>query len=331
MKQLVLLLEKRLEDLEKRNGFSILILFILKSLESLFISLARNLKRIRQALAIWLFMALCLNLFVMLDDDTFIRDGCPTEDLSVPFETREFGWYDYLKSAKQDFIGRSWRYREVESVLDRPFQENGITGVLIIGDPGTGNSALSTQLVCSRTSSRAIHDHILEYHLCKHSDKNTQSAGKFVRNLTGMIAQRNPEYGILVSNSSYILRSLQTDCITNQDPVGCFEQAVLSPLKSLKNVPKEKWFIVVDALDECLAQTETSHSIVYLLNNKLPRFPSRLKLVMTCRNESRVSFNSDAITKLNFNSGDPCNMEDIELFLTMKLYRQGPLLYKIRS
>ncbi|XP_022807976.1 ankyrin repeat domain-containing protein 50-like [Stylophora pistillata] len=257
--------------------------------------------------------------------------GCPTEDLSVPFETREFGWYDYLKSAKQDFIGRSWLYREVESVLDHPFQGNGITGVLIIGDPGTGKSAVSAQLVCSRTSSRAIHDHILGYHLCKHSDKNTQSAGKFVRNLAGMIAQRIPEYGILVSNSSYILRSLQTDCITNQDPVGCFEQAVLSPLKSLKNIPKEKWFIVVDALDECLAQTETSHSIVYLLNNKPPRFPFWLKLVMTCRNESRVSFNSDAITKLNFNPGDPRNMEDIELFLTMKLYRQGPLLYKIRS
>ncbi|CAH3037656.1 unnamed protein product [Pocillopora meandrina] len=192
---------------------------------------------------------------------------------------------------------------------------------MIVGDPGAGKSALAAQLVCSRSSSRTIHEHILGYHLCKHSDKNTQIAGKFVRNLAEMIARRIPEYGYIVSNSSYILRSLNTDCVGIQDPVGCFEQAVLSPLKSLTNVPKENWYIVIDALDECLTKTETSHSIVYLLNNKLPRFPSWLKLVLTSRNESSVSLNSGSIAKLSINPEDSRNIEDIELFLTTRFYR----------
>ena len=201
---------------------------------------------------------------------------------------------------------------------------------MIIGDPGAGKSALSAQLICSRTSSRTIHDHVLGYHLCKHSDKNTQIAGKFVRNLAEMIARRLPEYGYIVANSSHIQRSLNTDCVTIQDPVGCFEQAVLLPLKSLTNVPKDNWYIVIDALDECLTQSETSHSIVYLLNNKLPRFPSWLKLVLTSRNESSVSLHSDKITKLVIDPEDPRNIDDIELFLSTKFYQDGPFLHRVK-
>ena len=236
-----------------------------------------------------------------------------------------------MKSAKEGFIGRSWLYRELESVLNHPVQENGLTGVLIIGDPGTGKSALSAQLVCSRISSRTIHDHILGYHLCKHSDKNTQNAGKFVRNLARMIARRIPEYDFFVSNSSYILRSLHTDCVNNQDPMGCFEQAVLSPLKSLTNVPRENWYLVIDALDECLTQTEFRLSIVYLLNNKLSRFPSWLKLVMTSRNESIISFNLRSIKRLIIDPEDSRNTEDIELFLTTRFYQNGPLLHSVKA
>ena len=217
-------------------------------------------------------------------------------------------------------------YQEIENAFD---SARTVSGVLIIMHPGAGKSALSAQLVCSPTSSRTIHDHILGYHLCKHSDKNTQIAGKFVRNLAEMIARRLPEYGYIVSNSSYIQRSLHTDCVTIQDPVGCFEQAILSPLRSLTNIPKENWYVVIDALDECLTQTETSHSIVYLLKNKLPRFPSWLKLVMTSCNQSSVSFNSDSIQKLIIDPLDSRNIEDIELFLSTRLYQDGPLLHQL--
>ena len=259
---------------------------------------------------------------------TFYFTGCPVEDDSVPFDTREFNLTDYLVTAREDFIGRRWLYQEVENAFN-PVRQ-GVSGVLVIGDPGAGKSALSAQLICSRTSSRTIHDHILGYHLCKHTDKNTQNAGKFVRNLAQMIASRLPEYGYIVTNSSFIQRSLNTDCVTIEDPVGCFEQAILTPLRGLTNKPKENWYIVIDALDECLTQSETSHSIVYLLNNKLPRFPSWLKLVMTSRNESMVSLSSNSITKFIIDPEDVRNMEDIELFLTAKFYRDGPLLHRIK-
>ena len=204
--------------------------------------------------------------------------GCPAEEAKVPFDTKDINMSEYLLSARaEDFIGRQWLYREVEDA----FKDDSVVGVLIIGNPGTGKSAWSSQLICSRTSSSAIHAHILGYHLCKYSDKNSQMAGKFVRNLAEMIARRLPEYGYIVSNSSYIQRSFDLDCIQNHDPVGCFEQTVITPLRNLKNEPIHNWFIMVDALDECLSQGERSDSIIYLLENKINRFPHWLKLIMT--------------------------------------------------
>ena len=256
-------------------------------------------------------------------------EGCPAEDSRVPFETKEFNMSEYLEADRaEDFVGRQWLFREVEDA----FEEENIAGVQIIGSPGSGKSALASQLICSRTSSSFIHGRILGYHVCKYSDKNTQMAGKFVRNLAEMIARRLPEYGYIVTNSTdstYIQRSLTEDCIHHQDPVGCFELAVLSPLRNLKNKPRKNWFLVVDALDECLTQGETGHSIVFLLNNKIHRFPPWLKVVMTSRNESYASLHSSKVKKITIDPDDSRNLKDLEIFVTKRLFKEGPLLQRI--
>ena len=256
-------------------------------------------------------------------------EGCPAEDSYVPFETKEFNMSEYLDADRaKDFVGRQWLYREVEDA----FEEENITGVQIIGSPGSGKSAFASRLICSRTSSSFIHTRILGYHFCKYSDKNTQMAGKFVRNLAEMIGRRLPEYGYIVNNNTYIQLSLTEDCIHYQDPVGCFEVAVLSPLRNLKNKPREiYWFVVVDALDECLTQVETGHSIVYLLNNKIHRFPPWLKVVMTSRNESDVSLHSSKVKKITIDPEDSRNLKDLEIYVTERLSQERSLLHRVKS
>ena len=236
---------------------------------------------------------------------------------------------EYLDTDQaKDFVGCQWLYREVEDA----FEGENITGVQIIGSPGSGKSAFASQLICSRTSSSFIDTRILGYHFCKYSDKNTQMAGKFVRNLAEMIGRRLPEYGYIVDNNTYIQRSLKDDCIHYQDPVGCFEVAVLSPLRNLKNKPREiYWFVVVDALDECLTQVETGHSIVYLLNNKIHRFPPWLKVVMTSRNESDVSLHSGKVKKITIDPEDSRNLKDLEIYVTKRLFQESSLLHRVKS
>ena len=233
---------------------------------------------------------------------------------------------DYLDAARaEDFTGRQWLYREI----DDAFKDKHIAGVQIVGSPGSGKSALSSQLICSRSSSPIIHTSILGYHFCKYSDKNTQMAGKFVRNLAEMIARRLPEYGYLVSNNSFIKRSLTEDCIHYQDPVGCFQLAVLSPLRNLTNKPRENWFVVLDALDECITQGETGHSIVYLLNNKIHLFPAWFKVIVTLRNESEAFLRSSKVKTIVIDPEDSRNLEDLEIFVTTRLLQETPLLHRL--
>ena len=257
-------------------------------------------------------------------------EGCPAEDAyaSVLFETKELNMSEYLDTDRaEDFVGRQWLFRELEDA----FEEENIAGVQIIGSPGSGKSSLASQLICSRTSSSFIHGRILGYHFCKYSDKNTQMAGKFVRNLAEMIGRRLPEYGYIVTNTTYIQRSLKEDCSHYQDPVGCFELAVLSPLRNLKDKPREKWFVVVDALDECLTQVETGHSIVYLLSNKIHRFPPWLKVVMTSRNESDASLHSSKVKKITIDPEDSRNVKDLEIYVTNRLLQERSLLHRVTS
>ena len=233
---------------------------------------------------------------------------------------------DYLDAARaENFTGRRWLYEEIEDA----FKDKYIAGVQIVGSPGSGKSALSSQLICSRSSSPIIHTSILGYHFCKYSDKNTQMAGKFVRNLAEMIARRLPEYGYLVSNNSFIKRSLTEDCIHYQDPVGCFQLAVLSPLRNLTNKPRENWFVVVDALDECITQGETGHSIVYLLNNKIHLFPPWFKVIVTLRNESEAFLRSSKVKTIVIDPEDSRNLEDLEIFVTTRLLQETPLLPRL--
>ena len=233
---------------------------------------------------------------------------------------------DYLDAARaENFTGRRWLYEEIEDA----FKDKYIAGVQIVGSPGSGKSALSSQLICSRSSSPIIHNSILGYHFCKYSDKNTQMAGKFVRNLAEMIARRLPEYGYLVSNNSFIKRSLTEDCIHYQDPVGCFQLAVVSPLRNLTNKPRENWFVVLDALDECITQGETGHSIVYLLNNKIHLFPAWFKVIVTLRNEFEAFLRSSKVKTIVIDPEDSRNLEDLEIFVTTRLLQETPLLHRL--
>ena len=204
-----------------------------------------------------------------------------------------------------------------------------VSGVLIIGDPGTGKSALTAQLICSRKSGRTFYDHILGYHLCRRSQRNTQNGGKFVRNLADIIARRLPEYGYMVVDNSQVRRSLNNDCVTSKDFVRCFQEAILKPLELLNYKPKENWYVVIDALDECVTQSETARSVVYLLCKKL-RFPSWLKLVMTSRNETSFPMNSNNFIKLKINPEDTRNIQDIETFLAAKLFQDNPSIRRIK-
>lgn len=197
---------------------------------------------------------------------------------------------------------------------------------MVIGKPGVGKSALSAQLICSRASSPYIHKRIIRYHLCKYSDKATQDPGLFIRNLVDLIARRIPEYGMLIYNSSFIPRVLQTSCLRN--PYDCFEQAIAIPLRQVQN-ERQYHFVMIDALDEC-ASDSAGTSLEQFVKDTYNRLPKWVRLVMTSRNDSVVLGHFDSFPKVHLSSSDARNLQDIEIFIASKLFEDTPFLERAK-
>lgn len=242
---------------------------------------------------------------------------------SAPFDTKEFNFTRNLNAARESFTGRHWLYQELESLLR---ERHNATGVVVVGEPGTGKSALTAQLICSRSSNPFIHKRIIGYHLCRYSDQSTQEPGRLVRNLVHMMARRVPEYGMLISNSSFILEILQRSCL--RDPYDCFEQAVVAPLRQLKNdIPY--YFLVIDALDEC-SSYDGGASIAQFMEQTFSRLPKWIRVIMTSRNDSSVLRHFTKIPRVYLSSTDVRNLQDIEIFIANTLFQEARFLDKLR-
>ena len=224
-----------------------------------------------------------------------------------------FDFTDFIISSREEFTGRRWLIEEMEQALEH----NDKRGVLLTGNPGSGKSAFLSHLLCSRTSSPIVHNRILAHHFCMHFDKKTQDGGSFVQNLVNMIATKISEYRQSVFVDSFVRRVLYTGC--SQDPEWCFENAILRPLKKIRPQPRDSWFILIDALDECFNEKA---DIINILKSKARLLPEWLKLIVSSRDESTAVAGLEGLQRIELRSDSKENLEDIDTYLTLKVFSQ---------
>lgn len=253
----------------------------------------------------------------------FFFTGCTIKTHHDLWKLKSFDFGEFIVSSRSEFTGRTWLYQEMDEALE----QTDTRGVLLIGNPGSGKTAFVCQLLCSRTSSPFIHDRILGYHFCMHSDKGTQSAAKFVRNLANMAASRIEDYRDILSRDSFVQRVLQQSC--TQYPEWCFQEGIITPLKKLKRKPKQPLYVIIDALDECAAD---KGEILSMLKSKVHRLPMWLKLIITSRNTSTITTSFKGMPRLELRSDDERNLEDIDSYLSNKIYPlQGSIISRIKA
>jgi len=300
-------LEKVVEDLGQKHQV-LYAAWVWQLLAYVLGRLIRSLTHFRKGIFL---MFLLWSFCNILDDDTIIKDGCAIKRHDDQWKLKYFDFSDFVTSSRTDFIGRQWLYREMEEVMEHASSR----GVLLVGNPGSGKTAFVSNLLCSRASSTFIHDRIVGYHFCMHSDKGTQNAAKFVTNLANMVALTFVEYGEMISSDSFVRRVLHSNC--PQDPEWCFQEGILTPLKNMVQQPKEPWYIVIDALDEC--SNNGKAEILSMLESKVRRLPKWLKLIITSRNINAITTSLDGMQILDLRSDDQRNLDDIDLYLSLKI------------
>ena len=206
------------------------------------------------------------------------------------------------------FVGREWVFRQIE--LDT----SNTRGVLLVADPGWGKSAIMRQLISSSSSSAVIHKNIIGYHFCKYNDKSTRDGGRFVKNLTQLIGKRVPKYKEIVNSKKLIQDTLKSNC--NDNPVRCFQVAIVEPLLNLNSVKRNTSFILIDGLDECLEKEERYPSIVNVLYRNVPDLPDWVKVIIATRNQpvATSKMSKIGLSTLKVDVDDQRNENDLRIY-----------------
>ena len=221
----------------------------------------------------------------------------------------------FLVEKTKGFVGREWLFQEIDEwrAKDSP------AVLLIVGEPGIGKSAIVATLV-----HRNLDGQVLAYHCCRTDTPATLEPASFVRSLAGMFSARLPEYTRALDCAS-VINSLRR---ADTDPESAFEAAVLVPLHKIRQPQKNRYYLLIDALDESLTRAR-SPTIFDVLCTRLDRLPPWLGLIATTRNDPSVLNPLRSLRVQIITAQDPKNQDDVRRFIRCRV-REAPFRQKTK-
>jgi hypothetical protein len=208
--------------------------------------------------------------------------------------------YDLLKKG---FLGRAWLFEAVERWRQAAKGDSRL--FWITGDPGVGKSAFAAQLTHIR-SDAVIAAQLVEWDKPDHRD-----ARRVVRTLGFQLATRLPDYRKLLLTLPEIAE------LDSKDPAELFDYLLANPLRSVIGSGRERYLIVIDALDE--AGDAGRNPLVEMLARHAPRLPDWLGLVVTSRPESAVKTPLQGLNPFVLDTRTEANRADLRGYIRRQL------------
>jgi len=202
---------------------------------------------------------------------------------------------------KKGFTGRRWLFEAVEN-----WRKNDRDSRVfwLMGAPGVGKSAVAAHL--------AIHGReVIAVEFCNWQQPGHKNPEQIVRTLAFQIATRLPDYRKL------LLTLPQVAELGGMNGDELFDYLLANPLKLCIKGGRERYLIVIDALDEA---GEAGHNpLVEMLARHAPRLPDWIGLVVTSRPESNVIAPLQALNPFPFETSSEKNLADIRDYLRHEL------------
>ncbi|XP_043917616.1 ankyrin repeat domain-containing protein 50 [Protopterus annectens] len=170
-------------------------------------------------------------------------------------------------------------------------------GVLLVGGPGSGKTALCTELLWPSSPAglqRGLHRQPLAFHFCRAQDSDTLCIGGFIRSMVTQICRSGLVQGYDEKLRDPAIQSALQPGECERNPAESFKRCVLFPLLNSKP-PQQSVFILVDSIDEGCNVTEgearastLSGTIAELLATHHEYFPPWLLLICSARKQSKT-------------------------------------------
>ena len=177
-----------------------------------------------------------------------------------------------------------------------------------MGAPGVGKSAFAAQLTHTRG------DTVIAAQFCEWDKPDHRNAPRVVRSLAFQLATRLPDYRKLLLTLPEIAE------LDRKDAAELFDYLLANPLRSVINGGRERYLIVIDALDE--AGEAGRNPLVEMLARNAQRLPDWLGLVVTSRPEFDVKTPLQALNPFPLDTQSESNRADIRDYLRRELAPQ---------
>ncbi|XP_071763706.2 uncharacterized protein ankrd50l [Centroberyx gerrardi] len=260
-------------------------------------------------------------------------------DPQGPMSSVGFGRSSSLLQGRR-FYCREWALDKLRRCLDARSVPGRPPGLLVMGGPGAGKTALCTEVVCPTSEAGlavGLAPRCLASHFCQREDQRSMDLWRFVLGLVEQLRTSpllSPGYKEILETPSVSSALEPLHCQKNPDDT--FKRAVLGPLLDL-SPPVQTLMLVVDSLDSGYEAGDggtgagtapgKSSSIAELLASHQHLLPSWLLLVCSVRRHNKaVCKMFSGFRKLCLDDlRKPLPVRDVQQYILRRLDQEGAL------
>ena len=207
---------------------------------------------------------------------------------------------------RKPFTGRKWMHEAVEIWRNKRDDDSRL--FWIVANPGVGKSAFVANLAHFGKA------RVIALHFCEWNKKSHKDPRQVVLNIAFQLACRLADYRKLLLTLS------QIDSLAAKSETELFDYLLVDPLRSVIDGGRERYLVIIDALDE--ANADGRNAVAEMLAQHTRRLPEWLGFLITSRPEEEVMTPLRGLSGLKpfiLDTARQENLDDIRSYLRHEL------------